>query len=94
MKPSVFSTPSSLVRSRIDCAMVLPATNRMKPITTAVIAIMIAPMSPTCFAKSAANAFSVAVFVSALEFSNMRVDPLRELIGRRRIVDLERCTSR
>ena len=47
LNPSVFSTASSLVRSRIDCAMALPATNRMKNITIDAIAIMIAPMSPT-----------------------------------------------
>ena len=89
LKPSVFSTPSSFVRSRIDCAMALPATNRMKNMTMAAIAIMMAPMSPICLAKSDTNAFSVAVLVSAGEFANIPSMRLRELIGRRRVGDPE-----
>ncbi len=39
--------------------------------TIAAMAIMMAPMSPICLAKSDTNAFSVAVFVSADEFANI-----------------------
>ena len=70
-KPSVFNTPSSLMRSRTDCAMALPATKRMKNMTTPVIAIMMLPMSPTCLAQSEMNAFSVAVLVSVGELANI-----------------------
>ena len=44
--------------------MVFPATSTMVNIAIATIHIMILPMSPTCFAQSATNAFSVFVFVS------------------------------
>ena len=57
--PSVFSTASSLVRSRIACAIVLPETSRIVNIAMPTIHIMIEPMSPTCFAQSETNAFSV-----------------------------------
>ena len=42
VKPSVLSTASSPIRSRTDCAMVLPATSRMVKKTTATMAIRIA----------------------------------------------------
>ena len=69
--PSVFSTASSLVRSRTDCAIVLAATSPNINSTTVAIAIMIAPMSPICLAKPSTNPFSVVVFVSAEELANI-----------------------
>ena len=51
--------------------MVLAATSSIVNNTAATIAIMIAPMSPTCFAKPSTNPFSVVVFVSADELANM-----------------------
>ena len=39
--------------------------------TTDEIAIMMAPMSPICFAKPSMNPFSVVVFVSADELANI-----------------------
>jgi hypothetical protein len=45
---------------------------------------MMLPISPTCLAKSEANAFSVAVLVSAVEFaksSSMRVASWSALAG-------------
>ena len=69
--PSVFSTASSLVRSRTACAMVLPTTSRMVKSTATRIAIMIEPMSPICLAKPSMKPFSVVVFVSACELANM-----------------------
>ena len=45
--PASSAPPSSLVRSRTDCAIVLAATSRIMNSTTDRIAIMIAPMSPT-----------------------------------------------
>ena len=65
------STASSLVRSRTDCAIVLAATSPNMNSTTDEIAIMIAPMSPTCLAKPSTNPFSVVVFVSADELANI-----------------------
>ena len=70
-KPSVLSTASSLVRSRTDCAIVLAATRPNMNSTVEEIAIMIAPMSPICFAKLSTNPFSVVVFVSADELANI-----------------------
>jgi len=63
--PSVFMTASSLVRSRTACAIVLPTTSSMVNNTAARIAIMMAPMSPTCLAKPSRKPFSLVVFVSA-----------------------------
>ena len=70
-KPSVFSTASSLVRSRTACAIVLPVTSRMVNIAMPTIHIMILPMSPTCLAQSETNAFSVLVLVSDGELANI-----------------------
>ncbi len=70
-KPSVFNTASSLVRSRTDCAIVLATTSRIVKRTATRMAIMIAPMSPICFAKLSMKPFSVVVLVSADEFANM-----------------------
>jgi hypothetical protein len=72
VKPSVFRTPSSFVRSRIDCAIVLPAMSRITKKTTAAIADRMAPVSPIWCAKDCASAFSVVVFVSSGEFANWR----------------------
>ena len=69
--PSVLSTASSFVRSRMACAMVLPATSRIVNIAIPTIHIMIWPMSPTCLAQSETNAFSVFVFVSFGELANI-----------------------
>ncbi len=69
--PSVFSTASSLVRSRTDCAMVLAATRPNMKSTVEEIAIMMAPISPICFAKLSTKPFSVVVFVSADELANI-----------------------
>ena len=71
LNPSVFSTASSLVRSRTDCAIVLAATSPNMNSTVEEIATMMAPMSPTCLAKLSTNPFSVVVLVSADEFSNI-----------------------
>ena len=46
-KPSVFSTASSLVRSRTACAMVLPVTTSMMRKTAVNTQRTIAPMLPT-----------------------------------------------
>ena len=70
-KPSVLSTPTSLVRSRTDCAIVLAATSIIVKSTATRIAIMMAPMSPTCLAKPSTKPFSVVVLVSAEELANM-----------------------
>ena len=43
--------------------------------TTEAIAIMMAPMSPICFAKLSMNPFSVVVFVSAGELANLVEGP-------------------
>ena len=87
-KPSVFSTPTSLVRSRTDCAIVLAATSSIVNSTATRIAIMIAPMSPICFAKPSTNPFSVVVFVSADELANIPSNFARHLLRLRRIRDL------
>ena len=71
MNPSVLSTASSLVRSRTDCAIVLAATSPNMKSTTDEMAIMMAPMSPICFAKPSMKPFSVVVFVSADELANI-----------------------
>ena len=70
-QPSVFKTASSLVRSRTAWAMVLPVTSRMVNSAMPTIHIMILPISPTCFAQSDTNAFSVLVFVSEGELANI-----------------------
>ena len=64
------STASSPVRSRTDCAMVLPATSNRVKKTAETMKVMICPMLPVCLAKPSANAFSVAVLVSAAELAN------------------------
>ena len=69
--PSVFSTASSLVRSRTDCAIVLAATSPNMNSTVDEIAIMMLPMSPICLANPSTNPFSVVVLVSADEFANI-----------------------
>ena len=71
LNPRVLSTASSLVRSRTDCAIVLAATRPNMKSTTDEMAIMIAPMSPICFANPSMKPFSVVVFVSADELANI-----------------------
>ena len=87
-KPSVFSTPTSLVRSRTDCAMVLAATSSIVNRTATRIAIMIAPMSPICLAKPSTKPFSVVVLVSADELANMLSNFAGHLLRLRGILDL------
>src|SRR6185436_1585231 len=70
VKPIAFSTPSSLIRSRTACAIVLPATRRMVKKTAVRIAVTIAPMLPICSANPLMNAFSVSVLVSNGELAN------------------------
>ena len=70
VKPSVFSTASSLVRSRIDCAMVLAAITRMVKKTAVSTAVTRAPMLPIWSANPCRNACSVDVRVSAGELAN------------------------
>ena len=89
VKPSVFSTPSSFVRSRTDCAMVLPAISRMTKNTTALIAVRIAPVSPTCLANDWANAFSRRGLGLLGRVGELAVDGLCHLIRLRRVLDLD-----
>ena len=51
LNPSVLRMASSLVRSRIACAMVLADTSRIVNSTAPAMAIMMLPMSPICLAK-------------------------------------------
>jgi len=50
VKPSVFSTASSGIRSRIACAIVLPVSSTIVKNTAPKMPVIIKPMSPTCFA--------------------------------------------
>ena len=67
-KPSVFMIASSGMRSRTDCAMVLPVMIRMVKKTAARMRVTRAPRSPICLAKPTANSFSGWVLVSSGEF--------------------------
>ena len=87
--PSVFSTASSLVRSRTDCAIVLAATSPNMNSTVDEIAIMIAPMSPIWLAKPSTKPFSVVVLVSAEELANISSNLRLNVDGLRRIGDLD-----
>ena len=69
MKPSVLSTASSFVRSRIDCAIVLAVITRIVKKTAARTAVTMAPTLPTWSAKPCRNACSVEVRVSAGELA-------------------------
>ena len=71
-KPSVFMIASSGIRSRTDCAMVLPVMMRMVKKTAARMRVTSAPRSPICFAKPTANSFSGWVLVSSGEFRKRR----------------------
>ena len=71
-KPSVLRIASSGMRSRIDCAMVLPVRSRSVKNTAARIRATSAPTSPICLAKPMANSFSGCVFVSSGEFAKRR----------------------
>ncbi len=71
VKPSVFSTASSGMRSRTACAMVLPVSSSRVKNTAAMIAVTIRPMSANCLAKDWLNACSVWVLVSCAEFSEI-----------------------
>ena len=70
-KPSVFSTPISRVRSRIDSAMVLPTIIRMVTKAAPTTRNTINAMLPNCAANALPNAFSVSVEVSAVELANI-----------------------
>ena len=67
--PSVFKIANSGIRSRKDCAMVLPATNNMVKNTAPNISVVIKPISPNCLAKDLAKSFSLLVLVSAGELA-------------------------
>src|ERR1041384_1772288 len=56
VKPSALRTPISCVRSRTDCAMVLPTTTRMTKKTAERMKTMIMPTLPTWLAKPCAMA--------------------------------------
>ena len=88
-KPSVFSTASSLVRSRTACAIVLPTTSRIVKSTATRMAIMIEPMSPICLANPSMKPFSVVVLVSACELANMSSKVLASAIDCCGILDLD-----
>ena len=60
------------MRSRIDCAIVLPVRIRIVKKTAIRMRVTTAPMSPICLAKPTANSFSGAVFVSSGEFAKRR----------------------
>ena len=70
MKPSVFSTPISLRRSRTAMLMVLATTSRIVKVTASPIPFSSSARLPAIAMKLAANAFSVSVRVCASEFSN------------------------
>ena len=56
------------MRSRTDCAMVLPATSRMVKNTAPRMAVTMSPRLPIWLAKPAAKAPSGSLLVSASEF--------------------------
>ena len=64
MKPTVFSTASSPVRSRTDIAMVLPVTSSRVKKTTLPMTIIRNSMLPICSTKEAMKACSLWVRVS------------------------------
>ena len=69
VKPRVFITPSSPVRSRMDWAMVLAVISRMVKKTAPSTAVTMAPMLPIWSANPWRNACSVDVRVSAGELA-------------------------
>ena len=71
VKPSVFNTASSGMRSRTACAMVLPVSSSRVKNTAAMIAVTIRPMSANCLAKDWLKACSVWLLVSRSEFSEI-----------------------
>ena len=68
VKPRVFNTASSGMRSRTACAMVLPVNSSRVKNTAAMIAVTIRPMSANCLAKDWLKACSVWLLVSWSEF--------------------------
>src|SRR4030095_11305172 len=70
-KPSVFSTPISRVRSRIDSAIVLPTIIRMVTKAAPTTRNTISAMLPNCATNACPNAFSVSVEVSAGELAHI-----------------------
>ena len=70
LKPTVLSTANSDMRSRTDCAIVLPVTSNRVKKTAARISCTISAMSPSCSMKERANASSVLVLVSLGELAN------------------------
>ena len=71
MKPRVFSTATSRVRSRIDIAIVLAETNNVAKTTAEQILRMNAFTLPIMATNSSPNAFSLSVFVGWGELRNM-----------------------
>ena len=86
VKPTVFSTASSPVRSRTEMAMVLPVTSSSVKNTTLPMATIRNSMLPICSTKEAMNAYSRWVRVSQAELAKRLVDGLghRDGVGARR----------
>jgi len=72
LKPMVLSTASSGMRSRMDCAMVLPVSSSRVKNTAPMMAVTIRPMSPICLAKERWKSRSPWVLVSSAELANSR----------------------
>ncbi len=70
MKPSVFSTASSGVRSRTDCIITAPTENNSAKNTAPTMARTTKPMSPICLIELAASWCSLSVLVSLGELAN------------------------
>ena len=85
--PVSSASPISGMRSRTDCAMVLPVTSRMVKNTAPRMACTMKPMSPICLMKFWLNAFSDPVLVSFCELAKRRSTSLGDRGGLRRIGD-------
>ncbi|MEJ0065296.1 MAG: hypothetical protein WDM85_07465 [Caulobacteraceae bacterium] len=70
MKPSVFSTANSGVRSRTDCIITAPTENSRAKNTAPTMLFTTKPMSPICLTESAASWRSLSVLVSSGELAN------------------------
>jgi len=71
VKPIVFSTATSRVRSRMDIAMVLPETKRIVNTEADAITRMNAYTFPSMARKLSPNAFSVSVRVGSGALANI-----------------------
>ncbi len=83
-KPSVRITAISVVRSRTDIAMVLPATNSVVSTTASATLPSSRFRLPNIEANDAENACSVSVLVSFGEFGELGVDLRRRSASRDR----------